>query len=334
MSLIVKELEERILVLDGAMGTMIQGYEFDEEDFRGDLVINKTNSLKGNNDILSITRPDVIKSIHYDYLLHGADIIETNTLNSNKISQVKYGTQKYVYEMNKQSASLAKQAVKEYMSIYPSTPKFVAGSIGPTNKMGSFSKEISKPFSREVIFDELCEAYEEQVRGLIKGGVDLLILETMIDGINGKAAIVGAKNVFEQLKVKYPIIVSGTINNKSGRILSGQTIESFLWSVKSEDVLAVGMNCSFCDRELMSFTKNISKEFDCFISLYPNAGFRNAHGKFEQGPEEMAYILTDIINEGHVNIIGGCCGTTPQYIEAISKLVKGKRPRKIFKKQR
>jgi 5-methyltetrahydrofolate--homocysteine methyltransferase len=327
--LVSEECKKRILILDGAMGTMIQEYDLTEEDYRGEYFKSAKKSLKGNHDLLSITRPDIIKEIHYQYLQAGADIIETNTLNSNSISQSDYGLSAYAYELNKHSAMVAKKAVSEYLEKDPKRPKFVAGSIGPTTKLLSISPDVTNPGYRNVTFDEMMGAYLEQIRGLVDGGVDLLLMETAIDAFNVRAALVAAKALFKEREKRLPIMISGTITDKSGRILSGQTVEAFFHSLNDEDVFAIGLNCSFGARELIPFIKRMSETFSCFVSVYPNAGFRNVLGTFDEKPKTTASLLEELIKEGHVNIVGGCCGTTPDHIFEISKVAQDKAPRRM-----
>ncbi len=323
------ELKERILILDGAMGTMLQEYKLSEEDFRGKLNITKDVQLKGNNDILSLTRPEIIREIHEKYLEAGCNIIETNTLNSNKISQADYGMEEYVYEMNKTSAAIAREAASKYSSVVPHQPRYVAGSIGPTNRSASLPPDISNPGRRSVSFDELVEAYEEQINGLIDGGADLLLIETIIDALNARAAMVAAENVFNKKNVILPIMISATVAGKSGRILSGQTLEAFANSMKHDAVISIGLNCSFGAKELIPFVKELAKTTEYAVSVYPNAGFRNALGQFDEGPEDTAAALRELIDGGYVNIVGGCCGTTPEHIREIVKICSGKKPRSL-----
>jgi 5-methyltetrahydrofolate--homocysteine methyltransferase len=326
---IVQLLKNKILVLDGGMGTMIQDYHLGEIDYRGGAFLKHKVSLFGNHDILSLTRPDVIKEIHYQYLLAGSDIIETNTLNANAISQSDYGLEEIAYEMNKQSALLARQAVDEYSKEVFKSPKFVAGSVGPTTKLLSISPDVSDPSFRNITFDELQLAYETQIKGLLDGGVDLLLIETAIDSLNVKAALVAAEGVFKKQKKRLPIMVSATISDKGGRILSGQTVEAFFHSVKTRDVFSVGLNCSFGAKELIPVIKKVSEKIDLFMSVYPNAGFKNVMGEFDEKPKTTASLLAELIDGGYVNIVGGCCGTTPEHISEISRVAQGKNPRKI-----
>ncbi len=326
---IAAELKKRILVLDGAMGTMIQEYNLNEEDFRENLPINTDKILKGNNDLLSLTKPEIIKEIHRKYLSAGCNIIETNTLNSNAISQADYGLEALAYKLNLASATLAREVIEEFSQNDPNTPRFAAGSIGPTNRSASISPNIANPGVRNVSFDELVAAYEEQIRGLMDGGVDALLIETIIDGLNARAALFAAENVFNSKKYKLPIIISATITDKTGRILSGQSIDAFLHSMKNDNVICMGLNCSFGAKDLIPFVKHIAKSFDCYVSVYPNAGFRNIMGDFDEQPHTTAALLSELVDGGYVNIVGGCCGTTPAHIAEIAKLCVGKQPREI-----
>lgn len=326
---LIEELKKRILVLDGAMGTMIQGYNLEEGDFKGALFTTRNEPMKGNNDILSLTRGDIIKEIHCKYYEAGSNIVETNTLNSTSISQSDYGMEKYVYEMNKRSAEIAKEAKEEFLKINPNISRFVAGSIGPTSKSTSLSPDVSNPAYRSISFDELMEAYQEQIRGLMDGGVDLLLIETIIDGLNAKAALVAAQNIFIEKNYKLPIIISATVTDKSGRLLSGQLLDSFMLSMKNENVICMGLNCSFGAKELIPFVKDLANKLDCFISVYPNAGFRDLDGEFDEKPHETGKLISDLVEGRYINLVGGCCGTTPQHIEEIAKVCKDKEPRKI-----
>ncbi|MFZ5351901.1 MAG: methionine synthase [Bacillota bacterium] len=326
---IVKELNAHILILDGAMGTMIQGYSLDENAYRGKLLEDAGRNIKGNNDILSLTQPCIIREIHEKYLEAGSNIIETNTLNSTRLSQTDYGTEAYVYEMNRHSAVIAREAARKYIEMNPDYPRFVAGSIGPTSKSCSLNQDINRPQLRTISFDELVEAYEEQIRGLLDGGVDLLLIETIIDALNARAALYAAESIFKEKSKNLPIIVSATVNDKSGRILSGQTLEAFFHSMKNENVIAMGLNCSFGAKELAPFIKHLTAQLDCFISIYPNAGFRNVLGEFEEKPVATALALKELIDGGYVNIVGGCCGTTPEHIREIAAACRGKAPRRL-----
>jgi len=321
-------LREKILVLDGAMGTCIMGHKLEEGHFSKGFH-SKEHHQKGNNDILNITQPELIKGIHIQYLEAGANIIETNTLNSNSISQLDYGMEERIYELNFKGAVLAREAVDAYIEKFPSIPRFVAGSIGPTNRMSSMSQDIENPGDRKVTFDELVCSYKEQIKGLVDGGVDLLLVETIFDALNARAAIFAADTILEEMCKDIPIMISGTIADKSGRILSGQTLEAFAASMKNHRVISIGLNCSFGASELIPFIKELSKLEDRFISFYPNAGLPNSLGGYDELPEETAEIVKELAKEGYVNIVGGCCGTTPEHIKAIARAVEGIKPRVI-----
>lgn len=318
-------LKERILVLDGAMGTSIQKLGLNEVEFHGHCHCHKNQ--KGNNDILNITNPDIIKAIHRAYLNAGADIIETNTFNSNRISQADYGLEEKAYELNYLGAKLARQCADEY-SVNDSK-KFVAGAIGPTNRTASLSPDVENPGIRNISFDELSSAYEEQIEGLVDGGADILLIETIFDALNARAAIFAAENVFEKKGIVLPIMISGTITDKSGRILSGQTLEAFAESVKNDKVISIGLNCAFGARDLIPFIKELSRTQKLFISFYPNAGLPNSLGEYDELPEQTASIVKELAEEGHLNIVGGCCGTTPEHIKAICEAVRNCAPRII-----
>ncbi|NOZ46091.1 MAG: methionine synthase [Chlorobi bacterium] len=309
------ELQKRILVLDGAMGTMIQQYNLQEKDFRGERFKNHPVELKGNNDILSLTRPDIILKIHKEYLEVGADILETNTFNASRISMADYKAEDLVYEMNVQSARIAKQAANEFTLQTPDKPRFVAGSIGPTNKTASMSPDVNDPGFRAADFDDFKLAYREQVKGLLDGGVDLLLVETIFDTLNAKAALFAIEEELEEREIKVPVIVSGTITDNSGRTLSGQTVEAFLNSVSHIDLLAVGLNCSLGAKEMKPYVESLAKNSPYYVSVYPNAGLPNQFGGYDQTPDVMAGEMQDFLNHKYVNIIGGCCGTTPEHIK-------------------
>ncbi len=333
---IYKELEKRILVIDGAMGTLIQNYQLDEYDFRGIRFTDFPYDLKGNNDILSLTRPDIILEIHEKYLEAGADIIETNTLNANRISQEDYHTEDLVYEINYEAARIARQAADKYIRINPDKPRFVAGSIGPTNKTASLSPDVNNPGYREVSFDDLKESYYEQAEGLIKGGADLLIIETIFDTLNAKAALFAIEELRKKQNIKtLPLIISGTITDASGRTLSGQTLEAFIHSVSHANILALGLNCSMGAKEMRPYLEELSGKTHHYVSVYPNAGLPNEFGEYDQGPTEMTGYIRDFLDNRFVNIIGGCCGTTPehirQFVKAAEKASKREPPVKIQK---
>ncbi|HEY9060492.1 MAG TPA: methionine synthase [Pseudobacteroides sp.] len=322
-------LKERILVLDGAMGTCIQALKLEASDYTGERFAGTSKSQKGNNEMLNLVRPEVIKKIHMDYLEAGADIIETNTFNANRISQADYAMERLVYEQNVEGARLAKEAADEFTKKDPSKPRFVAGSIGPTNKTASLSPDVENPGVRNITFDELVDAYEEQIRGLAEGGVDLLLIETIFDALNAKAALFAADNVANSTGKRIPIMLSGTIADKSGRILSGMTLEGIVNSLKGQDVISFGLNCSFGARDLVPFVKQLSKIQDLFISVHPNAGLPNSLGGYDELPEQMAELVMDMIKDCRVNIIGGCCGTTPAHIGAIYKVVRDIKPKPV-----
>ncbi len=318
-------LKERILVLDGAMGTMIQRYKLTEADYRGDRFKDFHKDVKGNNELLSLTKPDIIQRIHEEYLLAGADIIETNTFSANRISQADYDMQELSYELNLVSAQLAVKAVQKIST--PDKPRYVAGALGPTNRTASLSPDVNNPGYRAVSFDDLVAAYLEQAKGLVDGGVDILLIETVFDTLNCKAALFALETLFEEIGRKLPIMVSGTITDASGRTLSGQTTEAFWISVKHADLLSVGLNCALGAKELTPFLKELSRVATCPISAYPNAGLPNEMGQYDQQAEEMAEYIRNFAKSGLVNIIGGCCGTTPDHISAMAKGVIGISPR-------
>jgi 5-methyltetrahydrofolate--homocysteine methyltransferase len=321
-------LKERILVLDGAMGTMIQRHKLEESDFRGERFKNHPSPLKGNNDLLSITRPDIIKDIHMQYLEAGADVIETNTFSSTTIAQADYHLEPLAYELNYQSAKIAKEAADEFTQRDPSKPRFVAGALGPTNKTASLSPDVNNPGYRAVTFDDLRIAYKEQAKGLIDGGADLLLIETIFDTLNAKAALFAVQELFEEMGTSYPVMVSGTITDASGRTLSGQTTEAFLISVSHVPLLSVGLNCALGAEQLRPYLQILNENASFFVSAYPNAGLPNAFGHYDQTPEEMGKQVEEYLKEGLVNILGGCCGTTPDHIRVIANLAKNYTPRK------
>ncbi|WP_435009243.1 methionine synthase [Tundrisphaera lichenicola] len=323
-------LAERIMILDGAMGTMVQTYNLDEEDFRGDQFRDHpaNKPLKGNNDLLSITRPDVIAGIHRAYLDAGADIIETNTFNSNKITMVNYGLEHLAFEMNRASAALARKVADEYLEKTPDRPRFVAGSLGPTDKSASVAANVADPAHRNVTFDELVDAYYEQTAGLVAGGVDILFPETSFDTLNMKACLFAISKYFEDHDVRLPVMVSGTIIDKAGRTLSGQTIEAFWHSVSHFDLLSVGINCALGAGEMRPNVEALAEVATCHINIHPNAGMPTGFGDFDNTPEEMAEVIADFARSGWLNIVGGCCGTNPEYIRQIAKAVEGIVPRK------
>lgn len=332
MNRIEIEAEQRILILDGAMGTMIQPLQLSEQDFRNEKLQKHPIELKGNNDLLNLTRPDVIKNIHLEYLKAGSDIISTNTFGANRISQDDYSVSDLVYEINFEGAKLAKEAIKEYQSNNSRKPLFVAGAMGPTTKLASMSPDVNNPGYRAVNFDQLVKAYTEQANALIQGGIDLFLLETITDTLNAKAALFALMTIFEEVGKKYPIMVSGTITDASGRILSGQTIEAFLISISHAPLLSVGLNCALGAKELRPYIDTLHKESPFLVSTHPNAGLPNQFGNYDQSAEEFADLVTEFANNGWLNIVGGCCGTTPKHIKAASDRIKNLQPRKIHSK--
>lgn len=320
-----KELEKRILIIDGAMGTMIQRYKLNEADYRGERFKDWPSDLKGNNDLLCLTQPQIVKEIHKQYLEAGADILETNTFNAQKVSLADYGMQSLAYEMNFAAAKIAKQAVAE-----SGKQAWVAGALGPLNKTLSLSPDVNNPGYRALTFDEAVDAYYEQTKGLIEGGVDLLLIETIFDTLNAKAAIFAIKKYFRDSKKKaLPIMISGTITDASGRTLSGQTLEAFYNSVMHAKPLSIGLNCALGAKEMRPHIEELSQIASCYVSAYPNAGLPNAMGEYDERPEETAHFLEEWAKEGFVNIVGGCCGTTPEHIQHIAKHVKYLTPRKL-----
>ncbi len=322
-------LKRRILVLDGAMGTMIQQHKLEEEDFRGQEYKDHSMTLKGNNDLLSISQPEIIKVIHAKYFEAGADIAETNTFSSNKLAQADYGLESEVYKMNIASAKIAKEVADEFTAREPEKPRFVAGSIGPTNRTASLSPDVNDPGYRAVTFDILRETYAEQINGLIDGGVDILLVETIFDTLNAKACLFAIQEIFEERNIEMPVMVSGTITDASGRTLSGQTTEAFLISVSHVPLLSVGLNCALGAKELRPYLQVMAKKSDYFVSAHPNAGLPNEFGEYDQSPENMAAQIKEFLDENLINIVGGCCGTTPAHIKAISEMVKKYQPRDL-----
>jgi 5-methyltetrahydrofolate--homocysteine methyltransferase len=322
-------LKERILILDGAMGTMIQRHPLTEADFRGEKFRNHAHPLKGNNDLLSITRPDIIKDIHRQYLAAGADIIETNTFSGTSVAQADYHLEEYVYELNFQSAKIAREVADEFTKNEPDKPRFVAGAMGPTNKTASMSPEVNNPGFRAVTFDQLAAAFKEQARGLMDGGVDVLLLETAIDTLNVKAALFAIQELFEERGGELPIMVSGTITDASGRTLSGQTTEAFLVSVSHVPLLSIGLNCALGASALRPYLRVLNEKAPFFVSAYPNAGLPNEFGQYDQTADEMAAQVEEYLKEGLVNILGGCCGTTPEHIRRIAEVAARYSPRMV-----
>jgi 5-methyltetrahydrofolate--homocysteine methyltransferase len=327
MSKLSEILRNRILVLDGAMGTMIQRHKLDEDDFRNDRLKDHSKSLKGNNDLLSITRPDIIKDIHRQYFEAGADIAETNTFSGTTIAQADYGLQEYVYELNYQSAKLAREVADEFTFNEPDKPRFVAGSIGPTNRTASMSPDVNDPAFRAVNFEDLKVAYRQQAEALIDGGVDMLLVETVFDTLNAKAALFAIDELKEERGIDIPVMVSGTITDASGRTLSGQTTEAFLISISHIDLLSVGLNCALGANQLRPYLQILAHKSDFFVSAHPNAGLPNEFGQYDETPAQMADQIRTYLDEGLINIIGGCCGTTPEHIAAIANLASKYQPR-------
>jgi len=323
-----KALSERILVLDGAMGTMLQRYKFSEEDYRGERFKNWEYPLKGNNDLLSLTQPQAIEEVHRKYLEAGADIIETNTFSGTTIAMADYHMEDLVYELNFESAKIARKVCDEFSTANPEKPRFVAGSIGPTNKTASLSPEVNDPGFRAITFEELRVAYRQQAEALLDGGADILLVETIFDTLNAKAALFAIDEIQEERKIEIPIMVSGTITDASGRTLSGQTAEAFLISVSHLNLLSVGFNCALGAQQLTPYLETLANNSDYYISAYPNAGLPNAFGQYDESPEFMASQIREYAEKGLVNIIGGCCGTTPPHIKAIAELVKSYEPRR------
>jgi 5-methyltetrahydrofolate--homocysteine methyltransferase len=320
-------LKERILVLDGAMGTMLQRYKFEEADFRGSRFKDWPQPLQGNNDLLSLTQPEAIAEIHRKYLLAGADIIETNTFSSTSVAMADYGMESLVYELNVAAARIAVEAAAEIGKTTPDKPRFVAGSIGPTNKTASLSPDVNNPGYRAISFEELRAAYREQVTGLLDGGVHLLLVETVFDTLNAKAALMAISDAQEGRAEQVPVMISGTITDASGRTLSGQTAEAFLISVAHAPLLSVGFNCALGASQLTPYLQVLADRSELSVSAHPNAGLPNAFGDYDQGPEEMAGQIREYLEKGLINIVGGCCGTTPEHITAIATLVQEYAPR-------
>jgi 5-methyltetrahydrofolate--homocysteine methyltransferase len=329
MKNIWNEIEKRILVLDGAMGTMLQAYKFQEADFRGERFKDYATSLQGNNDLLSITQPHAIKEVHAKYFAAGADIIETNTFSGTTIAMADYQMEDLVYELNFESAKIAKEVADEFTKKEPHKPRFVAGSIGPTNRTASMSPDVNDPGYRAVTFDELRIAYKQQTEALLDGGVDLLLVETVFDTLNAKAALFAIEEVKAERDIAIPIMLSGTITDASGRTLSGQTAEAFLISVSHIPLLSVGFNCALGANLLQPHLESIANKTDFAISAHPNAGLPNAFGEYEESPTEMASQIEEYLKKDLINIIGGCCGTTPDHITAIAELAAKYKPRKV-----
>ncbi|MEZ5757994.1 MAG: homocysteine S-methyltransferase family protein [Emcibacteraceae bacterium] len=328
-ALLKRALASRILVLDGAMGTMIQSFKLGEEDFRGELFKSKTKDIKGNNDILAMTKPDLIYGIHKKFLEAGADIIETNSFNATSISQADYDMEDVICDLNVACAKVARKAADEFTAKTPDKPRFVAGVLGPTSRTASLSPDVNDPAFRNVSFDELVESYKEATRGLIDGGVDIILIETIFDTLNAKAAIFAVQSVYEEKNVDLPIMISGTITDASGRTLSGQTAEAFWYSIRHANPISVGFNCALGAKELRRHVVALSKVAETAVSAHPNAGLPNEMGEYDESPEEMKAQLKEWAESGYLNIVGGCCGTRPDHIKAIAAGVAGIKPRKI-----
>jgi 5-methyltetrahydrofolate--homocysteine methyltransferase len=332
MNKIQELLKERILVIDGAMGTMIQRYKLTEADYRSERFKDWPSDIKGNNDLLCLTKPEVIKAIHKEYLAAGANIIETNTFNAQKVSLADYNMQSLAYEMNVAAAKVAKEAINEFEqeSDLNKGAHFVAGALGPLNKTLSLSPDVNDPGFRALTFDEAVDAYYEQLKGLVEGGIDLILIETIFDTLNAKAAIFAVKKYFRDNKQEpLPVMISGTITDASGRTLSGQTLEAFYTSIMHAKPLSVGLNCALGAKEMRPHIEELSQIASCYVSAYPNAGLPNAMGEYDEAPSQTAHFLEDWAKEGFVNIVGGCCGTTPDHIRHIAEHVKNIKPRPL-----
>ena len=329
---IYKALQERILVLDGAMGTMLQAYKFTEEDFRGARFKDYPTPLQGNNDLLSITQPEAIKTIHSKYFEAGADIVETNTFSGTTIAMADYQMEDLVYELNYQSAKIAKEVAQEFTAKEPHKPRFVAGSIGPTNKTASMSPDVNDPGYRAVTFDELRIAYKQQVEALIEGGVDILLVETVFDTLNAKAALFAIEQVKEEKNIDIPVMLSGTITDASGRTLSGQTAEAFLISVSHIPLLSIGFNCALGANLMQPHLEAIANKTNSAIIAFPNAGLPNAFGEYDETAEQMGAQIEEYLKKNLINIVGGCCGTSPEHIRVIANIAGKYKPRKVLDK--
>jgi 5-methyltetrahydrofolate--homocysteine methyltransferase len=329
-------LKERIVIIDGAMGTMIQRYQLQEADYRGERFKDWRSDVKGNNDLLCLTRPNIIQDIHEQYLEAGADIIETNTFNAQAISLEDYKMQSLAYEVNVAAAKIARRAVESYLINHQTdkhngqpASRFVAGAIGPMNKTLSLSPDVNQPGYRAVSFDEVTNAYYEQVRGLVDGGVDILLIETIFDTLNAKAAIFAIKKYFRDNKIELPVMISGTITDASGRTLSGQTLEAFYVSVEHANPISIGLNCALGAEQMRPHIEELSRIASCYVSCYPNAGLPNPMGEYDETPEIMADQVAEFAAQGWINLVGGCCGTTPDHIKAIAEKVTSLQPRRL-----
>lgn len=329
MSSIHDIIKQRILVLDGAMGTMIQRYKLEEEDFRTGWFEDHHKPLKGNNDLLSLTRPEIIKEIHRAYFEAGADIAETNTFSGTTIAQADYDLERAVYDINYHSAKIAREVADEFTAKNPDKPRFVAGSIGPTNRTASISPDVNDPGFRAITYDELVTAYKQQIHALMDGGVDILLIETIFDTLNAKAALFAVQDVFEERATELPVMISGTITDQSGRTLTGQTADAFLISMEHFPLLSVGLNCALGASMMRPYLQILSKNTNFGVSAHPNAGLPNEFGQYDETPELMAEQIKEFLDDGIINIIGGCCGTTPDHIKAIAELAKNYQPRVV-----
>ncbi len=324
-----KALKERVLILDGAMGTMLQRYKFTEADFRGKRFKDWPVSVQGNNDLLSLTQPDAIAEVHAKYFAAGADIVETNTFSGTTIAMADYEMESLVYDLNYESAQIAKEVANEFTQKEPNKPRFVAGAMGPTNKTASMSPDVNDPGFRAISFDELRIAYKQQAEALLDGGVDLLLVETIFDTLNAKAALFAIEEVKEERNIDIPVMISGTITDASGRTLSGQTAEAFLISISHVPLFSVGFNCALGAKQLTPHLEVIAHRTNLAVSAYPNAGLPNAFGEYDESPEAMAAQIKEYLDKNLVNIVGGCCGTTPEHINAIAKLAAEYAPRPL-----
>ena len=340
VALLENALRERILILDGGMGTMLQGHQLDEEGFRGQRFVDGRDShhthdhagscdLKGNNDLLTLTKPDIIRGVHEAYLQAGADLVETNTFNSTRISQADYHLEHLAYELNREGAKLARAACDAYTAKNPAKPRFVIGVLGPTSRTASLSPDVNDPGFRNVTFEELVANYTESTNGLIDGGADIVMVETIFDTLNAKAALFAISELFRERGARLPVMISGTITDRSGRTLSGQTAEAFYYSVKHIRPLSVGLNCALGAADLRPHVQTLSNIAECFISTHPNAGLPNAFGEYDETPAQMASVIGGFARDGLLNMVGGCCGTTPAHIKAIAEAVSVCTPRAL-----
>ena len=340
VALLQQALRERILILDGGMGTMLQGHQLDEEGFRGERFVDGHDShhthdhpgncdLKGNNDLLTLTKPDIIRGVHEAYLQAGADLVETNTFNSTRISQADYHLEHLAYELNREGAKLARAACDAYTAKNPAKPRFVIGVLGPTSRTASLSPDVNDPGFRNVTFEELVANYTESTNGLVDGGADIIMVETIFDTLNAKAALFAISELFRERGARLPVMISGTITDRSGRTLSGQTAEAFYYSVKHIRPLSVGLNCALGAADLRPHVQTLSNIAECFISTHPNAGLPNAFGEYDETPAQMASVIGGFARDGLLNMVGGCCGTTPAHIKAIAEAVSVCTPRAL-----